>query len=160
MLSRIHAAHCAGWSNFKTFHITWLDAHIKELKAYFMYHLGLWILLICMNGSGAWIRTIVNPNCDPISVCNSAVRMYVWRRQRIENNTVTLRTKCGGREAEREVEGEIAPLISSHFLPASTQQSFYGNPSKSGVRWIVDLRCAVWLRCVEEMAGSFVSLPL
>lgn len=30
--------------------------------------------------------------------------------------------------------GEIAPLISSHFLPASTQQSFYGNPSKSGVR--------------------------
>lgn len=50
------------------------------------------------------------------------------------NNTVTLRTKCGGREAETEVEGEIAPLISSHFLPATTQQSFYGNPSKSGVR--------------------------
>lgn len=44
----------------------------------------------------------------------------------------------GGRRAGREaVEvggGEIAPLISSHFLPASTQQSFYGNPSKSGVR--------------------------
>lgn len=54
-----------------------------------------------------------------------------------EEKTITLRTKCGGRELEEGGGGgggEIAPFISSHFLPATTQQSFYGNPSKSGVR--------------------------
>lgn len=69
--------------------------------------------------------------------------MHIARYARgaiLKNNTVSIgQNVVAGRQGGRwrgeggEV-GEIAPLISSHFLPASTQQSFYGNPSKNGVR--------------------------